>query len=84
VLVAATAGNDPPEIISNWRWNERPVRKTMPSFSCKDIGMACEFRASAPTEAELMKKIADHGKAVHKMERVPPDIAAKIKKAIRK
>ena len=56
----------------------------MPSFACKDIGMACEFKTSAPTEAELMKKIAEHAKTAHKMETVPPDVMAKIKKAIKK
>jgi len=56
----------------------------MPSFACKDIGMACEFKATAPTEEELMKKIAEHAKAAHKMTTVPPDIMAKIKKAIKK
>jgi len=56
----------------------------MPSFACKDIGMACEFRTSAPTEAELMKKIAEHAKSAHRMENVPPDVMAKIKQAIKK
>ena len=56
----------------------------MPSFACKDIGMTCGFKAEAPTEAELMKKIAEHAKAVHKMDTVPPDVMAKIKMAIKK
>ncbi len=56
----------------------------MPTFACKDLGMECPFRASAPTEAELMKKIADHAKAAHKIESIPADMMAKIKKAIRK
>ena len=56
----------------------------MPSFACKDIGMACPFKAEAPTEAELMKKVAEHAKAVHKIDPVPADLAAKIKAAIKK
>ena len=56
----------------------------MPSFVCKDIGMDCKFQTSAPTEAELMKKIAEHAKSVHKIDPVPPDLIAKIKKAIKK
>lgn len=56
----------------------------MPSFACKDIGMACEFKANAPTEPELMKKIAEHAKSVHKMETIPADVMAKVKKAIKK
>jgi len=56
----------------------------MPSFACKDLGMDCPFTANAPTEAELMKKIAEHAKSAHKIDPVPADLAAKIKKAIKK
>jgi len=55
----------------------------MPSFPCKDIGMDCPFKETAPTEAELMKKIAEHAKSVHKIDPPPPDLLAKIKKAIK-
>ena len=56
----------------------------MPSFACKDIGMDCTFKMTAPTEAELMKKIAEPAKSVHKIDPVHPDLLAKIKKAIKK
>ena len=56
----------------------------MPSFACKDIGMNCEFKTTAPTEAELMKKIAEHAKSAHKIETIPADLMVKIKKAIKK
>lgn len=55
----------------------------MPSFACKDIGMACEFKTTAQTEAELMKKIAEHAKSAHKIETVPADLMVKIKKTIK-
>ena len=56
----------------------------MPSFKCKDLGMSCPFEASAPTEEELMKKIADHGAKVHNLKTIPPDMMDKIKKVIKK
>ncbi len=56
----------------------------MPSFVCRDIGMDCPFTAEAPTEAELLKKIAEHAKTAHKMATVPPDMMMKIRNAIRK
>ncbi len=56
----------------------------MPSFACKDIGMDCKFETTAPTEAELITKIAAHAKSVHKIDPVPADLLAKIKKAIKK
>jgi predicted small metal-binding protein len=56
----------------------------MPSFKCKDIGMACPFEASAKTEDELMKQIGEHAAKVHDMKTVPADMMVKIKKAIKK
>ena len=56
----------------------------MPSFKCKDIGMACSFETSAATESELMTKIAKHASEAHGMKAVPPDVMDKIKKAIKK
>lgn len=56
----------------------------MPSFVCKDLGMDCGFKANAPTEAELMKKIAEHAKSAHKIDPVTPDLVEKIKKVIKK
>lgn len=58
--------------------------ETMPSFACKDVGMACKFEANAPTEAELMNKIADHAKSVHNIDPIPPDLMVKVKNAIKK
>mgnify|MGYP001072874179 CR=1 FL=1 len=56
----------------------------MPSFRCRDIGMRCEFETTAKTEDELMKKIAEHARKAHNMETIPPDVMAKVKKAIKK
>lgn len=54
----------------------------MPSFAC--IGKDCKFETSAPTEAELMAKITEHAKTVHKMDPIPPDTMLKVKAAIKK
>ena len=56
----------------------------MPSFKCKDIGMTCPFEATAETEDELMKKIAEHASDVHDIKIIPPDMMGNIKKAIKK
>ena len=56
----------------------------MPSFKCADLGMNCPFEATAETEEELMKKIAEHGAKAHDMKTIPPDMQEKIKKAIKK
>jgi len=56
----------------------------MPSFKCRDIGMKCAFEATAKTEDELMKKIAEHAGKAHNMKMIPPDLIGKVKKAIKK
>jgi predicted small metal-binding protein len=53
-------------------------------FACKDIGLACEFVAEAPSREELMPKISEHAKAAHAMETIPDDAKAKIDAAIMK
>ena len=51
--------------------------KVMPSFRCKDIGMICEFEATAENVEELMKKIAEHAREAHNMKTIPPDVIAR-------
>ena len=46
--------------------------------------MACPFQASAKTEDELMKMIAEHAAKAHDMKTVPADMMVKIKNAIKK
>ncbi len=57
--------------------------EAMPSFKCRDIGMACNFEATAKTEDELMKKIAEHDRKAHNMKTMSPDMMEKVKKAIK-
>lgn len=55
----------------------------MPSFKCKNIGMDCPFETSAPTEAELEQKIADHARSVHNMKTLDKDFWIKVKKTVK-
>jgi len=55
----------------------------MPAFKCRDIGMDCPFETTAPTEAELEKKIADHARSAHKIQSLDKDMWMKIKKTIK-
>ena len=43
----------------------------------------CQFKASAPTEEELMKKVAAHAAQDHGLAEVSAELAAKVKAAIR-
>lgn len=53
------------------------------TFACKDIGMACGFKARASSEAELMPKIAAHARAAHNMTAIDAATMAKVKAAIK-
>jgi predicted small metal-binding protein len=44
---------------------------------CRSEG-GCAFEVR-PTDAEIMRLVADHGRVVHKMTAIPPDMAAKVK-----
>jgi predicted small metal-binding protein len=52
-------------------------------FVCRDIGMDCGFKTSAKTEEELMPKVMEHAKAAHQLDPIPPEIAQKVKAAIK-
>ena len=53
------------------------------SITCGDVGVTdCQWSATAETEEELMAKIQSHAKE-HGFEQVPPELAAKIKGAIK-
>ena len=53
------------------------------SIKCMDVGVACDFEARAENEEELMKKVHEHARTAHGMNEIPPELVAKVKKAIR-
>ena len=53
------------------------------SISCASIMPGCPFTASAATEAELLNKVAAHAANVHKITEISPELAAKVKAAIK-
>jgi predicted small metal-binding protein len=42
------------------------------SLSCADVGADCNWSATAETEEELMKKVAEHAKEQHEGMEVTP------------
>jgi predicted small metal-binding protein len=51
-------------------------------ISCGDVVEGCAFMASARTEEELMKEVAQHAAQQHGVKEVTPELAAKLKAAI--
>jgi predicted small metal-binding protein len=52
-------------------------------IACAAIVPDCPFTASAETEEELLKKVAAHAAHHHGITDVTPELAAKVKAAIK-
>jgi len=55
----------------------------MKAMRCGDLMKGCNFVARGATELEVMKKATEHAKAVHGMDKITPEMAQKVKSAIR-
>ena len=60
-----------------------PQSKEAMHIACASIVPDCPFTASAATEEELMKKVAAHAAHDHGISQVTPELAAKVKAAIK-
>ena len=60
-----------------------PESKEVMHIACASIVPGCAFTASAATEEELMKKVAAHAAHDHGIREVTPELAAKVKAAIK-
>ena len=52
-------------------------------IACAEIVPDCPFTASAPTEEELMERVAAHAAHDHGIAEVTPELAARVKAAIK-
>ncbi|MGE5815851.1 MAG: DUF1059 domain-containing protein [Acidobacteriota bacterium] len=52
-------------------------------IACADIMPDCPFTASAATEEELLNKVAAHAAHEHGITDVTPELAARVKAAIK-
>jgi predicted small metal-binding protein len=52
------------------------------TFKCKDLGLQCDYQASADTPAELVKQATAHAMQAHKAEAM--NLASKISGAMKK
>jgi len=54
------------------------------TLKCADVGVpSCSWQGSGNTMEELMTKAAQHAKEAHGMTSIPPDMAAKVKAAVK-
>ena len=52
-------------------------------IACKDVVPGCTFTAKAAAEEELLKKVMAHASQAHGVTELTPELAAKVKSAIR-
>lgn len=52
-------------------------------IACNDVVPGCTFEATADSEEELLKTIAAHALHDHAVAELTPELAAKVKSAIR-
>lgn len=52
-------------------------------IACAEIVPDCPFTASASTEEELLKKVVAHAAHDHGITEVTPELAAKVRSAIK-
>ena len=52
-------------------------------MSCRDVGPDCDFVARGETDDEIMGQVAEHARTAHGMDEVPPEVAEKVRGAIR-
>jgi predicted small metal-binding protein len=50
---------------------------------CRDIGMNCDFEARGNTEEEVLQQASAHAQTAHQITEMPPELAAKVRAAIR-
>lgn len=51
-------------------------------IACGNVVPGCSFTASADTEEELIRKVAEHAAHAHGVTEVTAELAAKVKAAI--
>ncbi len=51
--------------------------------SCKDVGVDCDFVMRGETTEDILQQAAEHARTVHNMTEIPPDVAEKLRAAVR-
>jgi len=50
---------------------------------CRDVGFDCDGVVRANTEEEALQLVAEHARAVHGLETVPPEVVQKVQEVMR-
>ncbi len=50
---------------------------------CRDVGLNCDFEVRGDTEEEVLRQATMHARTTHQITEMPPELAAKVRGAIR-
>jgi predicted small metal-binding protein len=53
------------------------------SYTCRDVGVDCDWKTSAETEDEILAAIRTHAAQVHPTVELTPEIMAAVRAAIK-
>jgi predicted small metal-binding protein len=53
------------------------------TYTCRDVGVDCDWTARGRDEAEVMGKIREHAREVHNLDPIPAELEQKVRGAIR-
>jgi predicted small metal-binding protein len=51
-------------------------------LKCGDVVPGCKAELRGTSEQEVLKKAAEHAKAAHNLDSIPPEVLSKVKNAI--
>ncbi|HWR49592.1 MAG TPA: DUF1059 domain-containing protein [Bryobacteraceae bacterium] len=52
-------------------------------INCRSIGVDCDYEARGETVEDVMQQCAEHARTAHGMKEIPPELATKVRAAIR-
>ena len=52
-------------------------------LACGDVVPGCAFKVSATGEAELLEKVAEHAAEAHGVKEITPELAIRVRAAIK-
>jgi predicted small metal-binding protein len=53
------------------------------TFTCRDVGVDCDWRTRGTTDEELMHNIREHARTAHNLQEIPQDLEGQVRGAIR-
>jgi len=62
----------------------QPKEATMPkTYTCRDVGVDCDWKTSAETEDEIMAAVSEHAAEVHPTIELTPELVEMVRQAIK-